>query len=376
MSVDYHAIAFAGLASTILLVLIVEFVRSQKIARFAARIAIVASLITGVSWSYAIYLKGYVFSPYEAQTKSRSSGGTREIADTGGGGNGGAASVRGRSGGAAQEDGDDGEGANGDGGGLGQILLSGRDRGAGGVAGLVEQMIGVSGRRASDKAAKDVDGEVKRDCEGCPEMVIIAGGTALIGAPDSDPLATIAERPQRQVRIWPGFAISRGPIDEATFAAFRVEEALAPPRCPSQTPPVRPYARCLTANEAERFTSWLSARTGLHFRLATAIEWEYAARTRGVSVLAAQGGTPIEAPLAGIGEDLAEMTADCFDPYVPTPGRERRALEANPLLCQERVLKGARAGEDTAMRRFSARRPWRGDAAEYGVGFRVVRDLR
>ncbi len=375
MFIDYHALAFGGIALTIVLVAIVEFSPWHVLARGAARSAIMLSLLSGGVWCYAIYLKGYVFSPYEARHFARKGGGDSTFVDRGGSGGGGNVHARGRAGGNGT--GPDGEAEGEPSSGIGRIVSKTGTRVSDSVGGIVDSLLAGPKPSQKGKAPADVDGDVKRDCLGCPEMVVIAGGTAMIGASDSDANATPAERPQRQVKLWPGFAISRRPIQIEEFAAFQNETGVAARVCPGLVPETLKLARCLTADEAGSYAAWLSARTGLHFKVPTAIEWEFAARSRGLTVVAS-----IEAPkevvplLGGIGSDIAEMTSECYDPYIPSAGLERRADAARPWLCEDRVLKGARPGEDAIFRRFSARRPWRHDVPEAGIGFRVVRDLR
>ena len=68
------------------------------------------------------------------------------------------------------------------------------------------------------------------------------------------------------------------------------------------------YARCVTADDAEAYASWLTARTRKRYRLPTAVEWEYAMRTIGAPVLS-----------SGI---VAEIVADCWQDLLPRSGRE------------------------------------------------------
>ena len=67
-------------------------------------------------------------------------------------------------------------------------------------------------------------------------MIVIAGGNAVIGAPDSDLAALPAERPQRSVKIWPGFTISRSPILQNELEAFQTETGLAVHTCQGAAP--------------------------------------------------------------------------------------------------------------------------------------------
>lgn len=80
-------------------------------------------------------------------------------------------------------------------------------------------------RRLFQNAAPETlaTGNIIKDCEDCPEMVVVGAGSTTIGAPDTDPLADASEKPQRMVRFWPGFAISKDPIAAASVTQYRVE---------------------------------------------------------------------------------------------------------------------------------------------------------
>jgi hypothetical protein len=201
----------------------------------------------------------------------------------------------------------------------------------------------------------------------------------MIGARGSDAAATEAERPQREARFWPGFAISRNPVSAVELAAFRQDSGLPTPVCTGPAGrPLMQSATCLYPEEADRYAAWLTARIGKRFRLPTAIEWEYAARAAGVTILAntGSGSGAVAAPLEGIGQDLAELTSDCWTPYIPSAGNERRVWGAGALACHELVLKGARPGEGLTYQRFSARRPIAINEPDWGTGFRVIRAVK
>ncbi len=381
MLTDLHQLALYAYAATIVTALIAEFCPLRRAAVSAAVVSIALSIIAGGSWCYTVYKQSYVFAASEFAPRAAKRA-PRESADQeangqGGGGRQAAAAGDGGNGEPVPEEDDVTSGA---GGGVrGAVAKANRGIQAGADA-LIDQLM--PGRKAHNaaNAARDVEGDIVRDCPSCPEMVIVAGGTQVIGASETDAAATAAERPQRPVRFWPGFAISRNPISAADLAAFRAETAMATPTCasPPGTPghQVTESATCLYPAEAERYAAWLTQRTGRRFRIPTAVEWEYAARTAGVTVLAQTGEDMIAAPLDGIGRDLAEITTDCWMPYIPSAGNEFGIWNATALFCRELVLKGARPGEGDGHKRFSARRPLAIDKPDWGVGFRVVRDVK
>lgn len=383
MDVDLYFVSAVAYGATILAALVAEFSPWQRVARPAAVTALVLAVVAGASWCTLVYQRGYIFSPGEQITASRRSGeaGTLTLwAHSSGSSDDKVIRMLGFNGGGEPGDdaGLDDDGSTG--GGVKVAVLGDDATRAAGEDSFRETLLPARKRPFFDetKRDRDIDGEVKRDCFECPEMVIVAGGVALIGAPDTDPSATAAERPQRPVRIWPGFAISRQPISTEEFEPIRAEASLPLRTCLGPAPVPRRYAVCLTAADAEAYAAWLTRISGKRYRLPTATEWEFAARTKGTTVLAAtatEGAPAVAAPLEGIGREMAEMTTDCFDPYIPSPGKERRAWDTNPLLCVERIIKGAAAGEAPYMQRPSVRRPWRHDEPMWRIGFRVVRDM-
>ena len=378
MMTDLHQLALHAYAATILTALIAEFCPIRRAAVSAAVVSIALSIIAGGSWCYTVYKQGYVFAasefaPRAAKRAPRESAG--QAANGQGGGGRSAAAARDGGDGEPKPEEDDVGSASG-GGVRGAIAEANRGIQAGADA-LMDQIM--PGRRARNakNASHDVEGDIVRDCPSCPEMVIVAGGTQVIGASETDLAASAAERPQRQVRYWPGFAISRNPISAAELSEFRAEAALATPTCAGPAGHKGTQsATCIVPTDADLYAVWLTQRTGKRFRIPSAVEWEYAARAAGVTVLAQTGAGMIAAPLDGIGRDLAEITTDCWMPYIPSAGNELRIWNSTAILCRELVLKGARPGEGDVHKRFSARRPLAIDKPDWGAGFRVVRDVK
>lgn len=381
MKIDSYQLAVVAYGITVVLALIAEFAPWRRIARPAALAALASALIGGASWCWMVYQRGYIFEPYHhVQTARKGGGGSSQLSGGGGGGGGGNTVHRfARQGGGDMEIKEE-EATGGGELGTGDLEAQSESVGSSNLENIIETLIPSRKKSAPDASRpRELAGDIVIDCTGCPEMVIVAGGTSLAGAPDSDLNASVAERPQHTVRIWPGFALSRLPISAEAFDAFRLEVSVPPRTCEGPAPDRRQNAVCLTARDAEEYAAWLTRRTGKRFRLPTAIEWEFAARTQGqtvlATVLAAAGSTPIAAPLDGIGRELAEMTADCYDPYLPSAGRARYAWETNPLLCEERVVKGGGVGEPSYLQRPSARRPWNATAPRWTIGFRVMRPV-
>jgi formylglycine-generating enzyme required for sulfatase activity/uncharacterized caspase-like protein len=121
-----------------------------------------------------------------------------------------------------------------------------------------------------------------RECEGCPEMVILPAGTFAMGSPANEAGRRDNEGPQRQVSIT-RFAISRF---ETTWDEW--DACVATGACNGAGPQVmggdwswgkgrRPVVK-VDLNDARTFAGFATGRTGATYRLPSEAEWEYAAR--------------------------------------------------------------------------------------------------
>jgi formylglycine-generating enzyme required for sulfatase activity/class 3 adenylate cyclase len=107
-----------------------------------------------------------------------------------------------------------------------------------------------------------------RECEQCPQMVNLPGGTFAMGS-NVDP----TEKPIHQVSV-PTFAIGRLPVTVGEWKQCVAAKACSYEPSGSDDMPVHN----LSWNDAQQFMSWLSNITKSKYRLPTEAEWEYAAR--------------------------------------------------------------------------------------------------
>ena len=123
-------------------------------------------------------------------------------------------------------------------------------------------------------------GRVFRDCEDCPEMVVVPAGSFTMGSPASEEgRGGDNESPQHRVRISQAFAVGKY---EVTFAEW--EACVDGGGCNGHFPDDKGWGRGrrpaihVSWDDAQAYVSWLSRKTGKQYRLLSESEWEYAAR--------------------------------------------------------------------------------------------------
>ena len=167
------------------------------------------------------------------------------------------------------------------------------------VASLYFALRGRVGGNVSTSRAAPIaglaSGEVFRDCPTCPLMKVLPPGKFMQGSPATDPDAQPFEQPQHAVTIGYPFGVGVYEVTVGEFREFvdatkrkisgctvydgawhgRPDLSWSDVGYPqSSTHPVA----CVSWRDARDYTTWLSHKTGQHYRMASASEWEYAAR--------------------------------------------------------------------------------------------------
>ena len=121
--------------------------------------------------------------------------------------------------------------------------------------------------------------ETLKDCNECPEMVVIPPGEFVMGSPESEDGRFEDEGPQHRIRIGRPFALGKY---EVTFAEW--DACASDGGCNGYRPDDQGWGRGerpainVSWDNAKAYVRWLSGKSGKEYRLPSAAEWEYAAR--------------------------------------------------------------------------------------------------
>ncbi|KAA9132593.1 SUMF1/EgtB/PvdO family nonheme iron enzyme [Marinihelvus fidelis] len=248
-----------------------------------------------------------------------------------------------------------------------------------------------------------------RDCDTCPEMIVIPAGAFQQGSDAAD--APTREQPAHAVRIARDFAAGMYEVTMAQWdACVDAGGCEAAPSDNGWGREERPVIM-VSWNDAQQYAHWLSQLTGETYRLPTESEWEYMARAResgdfpfgdpaqvcsfgniagmetefrwrhqACADSTALGTLPVgqlrpnDYGLFDVIGNVAEWTADCMNlSYIDAPADGRAWTRG---ICSSRMARGGSWVTGTRDIRYSARFDLKaGDRNDF-TGFRVVRELR
>jgi formylglycine-generating enzyme required for sulfatase activity len=162
-----------------------------------------------------------------------------------------------------------------------------------GILVMAAAVLSIAGGLATSADAAERAAKTFKDCEMCPEMVVIPPGTFIMGSPETEKNRDKDEGVHK-VTIAYSFAVSKGPITwdqweacarDAMCDGQAVETAL---RLDSEGRPIQNYVDHGRGNhpvvgvswwDAKVFIGWLNRKTGKEkYRLLSESEFEYAAR--------------------------------------------------------------------------------------------------
>jgi formylglycine-generating enzyme required for sulfatase activity len=280
-------------------------------------------------------------------------------------------------------------------------------------------------------------GKTFKDCDDCPEMVVIPAGGFMMGSPDSEHEWFVKqgakqewvdwETPRHPVDIKYKFAVGKHEITKGQFAAFiKNTDYNAGDKCYLVSTVLKDGVSwkahgfsqdkdhpvvCVDWKAAKAYVEWLSRKTGQKYRLLSESEWEYVARA-GTDTMRYWGHdwdnkdscqyANMQDKKIGLNKifkcddgakytrtvgayrrnafglhdmlgNVGEWTEDCWNKNYNEAPTDGTARTIGN--CSKRVLRGASWANDPSHLR-SAKRGWNVTSTNAGfVGFRIARTL-
>ena len=275
------------------------------------------------------------------------------------------------------------------------------------------------GRRAMEP------GRRFRDCDACPELVVVPLGSFMMGSPAGEEKRDNDEGPRHRVTIAEPFAVGVHEVTRGEFARFVRETNRSTGnscwvwgsngtwvkrsglnwRNPGFEQTDGHPVVCVNWDDAQSYVGWLSRETGEGYRLLSESEWEYVARAgttgpfhTGATISPAQANydgdytygsgrkgvyrertvsvgsfLPNAFGLHDVHGNVLEWVQDCWNKNYDGAPRDGGAWERGD--CSLRVARGGSWDSDPWFLR-SANRSWIDTGDRYNLlGFRIARTL-
>jgi formylglycine-generating enzyme required for sulfatase activity len=118
-----------------------------------------------------------------------------------------------------------------------------------------------------------------KECDLCPEMVVVPKGSYVMGTPANEPERDVGEGPQHRVTIAKAFAVGRFAITGDEWEACVADHACDPRFARKPGPGEgRLPAPGLSFDAAKAYLAWISKKAGRTYRLPSESEREYFTR--------------------------------------------------------------------------------------------------
>ena len=274
-------------------------------------------------------------------------------------------------------------------------------------------------------------GQSLRDCNTCPELVVLQAGSFRLGSPSNESGRWSDEGPAITVSLRRPLAFGKYEVTRGQYARFARATSRSAGTCQPPAGLANPDAKlelswkepgfrqsddhpvvCVNWQDAQAYAAWLSRETGKRYRLPSEAEWEYAARAGTDSARFWLAGYDTACGFANVADRAAARVfkdwtaAPCDDGQVftATAGSYRaNGFGLHDMLgnvwewvgdcwndsheagdphvarfsgdCGRRVIKGASWISIERLVRIAARGADKPEARTIGTGFRVVREL-
>jgi len=248
--------------------------------------------------------------------------------------------------------------------------------------------------------------DVFKECDDCPEMIVVPAGSFMMGSPESEWVRSKDEDPRHLVTIDQAFSVSKFAV---TFDEW--EACVADGGCNAYRPDDHGWGRgrrpviYVSWNDANAYAAWLSRKTSKTYRLLSETEREYVTRAGsttpfwwGATISPQQANyngnyaygdgptgenrartLPVDSfqsnpwGLYQVHGNVNEWTQDCWhDDYVGAPSDGSAWTAGN---CEFRVSRGGSWYSFPAILRSARRNRDFTDLRSFIIGFRVARTL-